>query len=64
MNMIRNNGVKKSANDVTKGIRKLFGSFPLLKRKIELMNNRINIMINNSNIDKQIIKTITNGFII
>ena len=42
MNIINRRGVKKSANDVTKGIRKLFGSPPLLKIKMDPTNNMIN----------------------
>jgi len=44
--MIKRKGVKKSARDVINGMRKLFGSFPLLNIIIELMNNNMNINTN------------------
>ena len=56
-----NKGVRKSANDVIKGIRKLFGSVPRLKREIALKNNRINIMKKIMMIVRIMIKIITNG---
>ena len=62
--MISNSGVKKSADEVTNGIRKLLGSFPLLKRNIALMNRKINIVKNNIMIVKIIIIMITRGLII
>ena len=40
------NGVKKSANDVTIGIRKLLGSFPFLNINMEPINNNTNISPN------------------
>lgn len=45
-------GVRKSASDVTNGIRKLFGSIPRLNKNIAPMNSKINIM-------KKIIRTVT-----
>ena len=62
--MISINGVKKSADDVTNGIRKLLGSFPLLKRNIALMNRKINIVKNNIMIVNVIIIMITRGLTI
>jgi hypothetical protein len=46
MKMMKNSGVKKSANDVINGIKKLLGSFPCLNNIIELMNNDTNIIKN------------------
>ena len=46
--MINNNGVKKSAAEVTNGISKLLGSCPRLKRIIALTNRMINIVKNNN----------------
>ena len=57
-----NKGVRKSANDVIKGIRKLFGSVPRLKRNIALKNNKINIIKKIIKIVRNIINIITNGF--
>jgi len=62
--MINNSGVKKSADDVTNGIRKLLGSFPLLKRKIALMNRKINIIKNNIMIVNVIMIMIIRGLTI
>lgn len=39
-------GVKKSANDVTIGIKKLFGSFPFLNINMEPINKNTNISPN------------------
>ncbi len=41
-----NKGVKKSANDVTIGIKKLFGSFPFLNINMEPINKNTNIRPN------------------
>jgi len=41
-----NKGVKKSARDVTKGIKKLFGSFPFLNINMEPINKNMNISPN------------------
>jgi len=62
--MISNNGVKKSAADVTNGMRKLLGSFPLLKRKIALINRKANIVKNNIIIVNIIMIIIIKGFTI
>ena len=50
INIIKKNGVRKSAIDVIKGIKKLLGSFPFLKIIIELINKDTNIIKNNNNI--------------
>ena len=57
-----NKGVRKSASDVIKGIRKLFGSVPRLKREIALKNNKINIIKNRIMIVRIMIKISKNGF--
>ncbi len=44
--IIKKKGVRKSADEVTKGIKKLLGSFPLLNRNIEPINNTINMLTN------------------
>ena len=62
--MISNNGVKKSAADVTNGMRKLLGSLPLLKRKIALINRKANIVKNNIIIVNIIMIIIIKGFTI
>ena len=62
--MINNSGVKKSAAEVTNGIRKLLGSFPLLNIKIALMNRKINIVKKSIMIVMMIIMIITNGLTI
>jgi hypothetical protein len=62
--MISNNGVKKSAADVTNGMRKLLGSLPLLKRKMALINKKANIAKNNIIIVIIIMIIITKGFTI
>lgn len=62
--IINSKGVKKSAKEVTKGIKKLFGSLPLLNRNMELTNKKPNNIKNNNKIVKDIIKIIKNGFII
>jgi len=41
-----NKGVKKSARDVTTGIKKLFGSFPFLNINMEPINKNTNISPN------------------
>lgn len=64
INPINNNGVKKSANEVINGIRKLFGSPPLRNIIIELMNNAPNNMRNKSSIVIIMINVIKKGFII
>ena len=46
INNIIKNGLKKSIRDVIKGIKKLFGSFPFLNNKIELINIMKKIIIN------------------
>jgi len=46
---IKKKGVRKSANDVMNGIKKLLGSFPLLNNNIELMNNDMKKIMNNNN---------------
>ena len=62
--MIMNKGVKKSNNEVTKGIKKLLGSLPCLNKKTELTNKRINIKIKRSKIVIKIIEVINRGFTI
>jgi hypothetical protein len=62
--MISSNGVKKSADEVTNGIRKLLGSLPLLKIKIALMNSVMNIVKNNIMIVNITIIMIIKGLII
>ena len=62
--MIIIKGVKKSAKDVTKGIKKLFGSFPLLNRKTAHTNRRKKREINKVRIVKLIITIIIKGLII
>lgn len=62
--MIIIKGVKKSAKDVTKGIKKLFGSFPLLNRKTVHTNRRKKREINKVRIVKLIITIIIKGLII
>jgi len=64
INPINSNGVKKSANEVINGIRKLLGSPPLRKIIIELMNNAPNNMKNKIIIVIIMINVIRNGFII
>ena len=61
---INSKGVKKSANEVINGIRKLFGSPPLRNIKIELINNTPNNMRNKSKIVIIMINVIKNGFTI
>ena len=55
------NGVKKSANEVVNGIKKLLGSFPFLKRNIELTNKKINIIIKSNKAVKLTTKIIKSG---
>lgn len=57
-----NKGVRKSDNDVIKGIRKLFGSVPRLKRYIALKNNEKNMIKKRIKIVRSIIKIIAIGF--
>jgi hypothetical protein len=57
-----NKGVRKSASDVMKGIRKLFGSLPRLNKKIALINSKLNIIKKIIRIVIVIIKIIANGF--
>jgi len=64
INPISNKGVKKSANEVINGIRKLFGSPPLRNIIIELMNNTPNKMRNKSVIVITMINVIRKGFTI
>ncbi len=64
INPINSNGVKKSANEVINGIRKLFGSPPLRNIIIELMNNAPNNIKNKSVIVIIMINVIRKGFII
>ena len=59
-----NKGVRKSASDVIKGIRKLFGSVPRLKRLIALKNNKINMIKKIISIVRNMIKIIIKGFTI
>ena len=54
-------GVRKSASDVTNGIRKLFGSIPRLNKNIAPINSKINIIRKIIRIVKVIIKTINIG---
>ena len=61
MKIKRNRGVRKSANEVINGIKKLFGSLPLLNNIIELINNEMNIVINNNIIVRNKIKIIKKG---
>ena len=64
INPIISNGVKKSANEVINGIRKLFGSPPLRNIIIELMNKAPNNMRNKNIIVITMINVIRKGFII
>lgn len=62
--IISNSGVKKSAKEVTKGINKLFGSLPLLKRNIDPINNKKNKTKNKVIMVTIITKMIKKGFTI
>ena len=62
--IISNSGVKKSAKEVTKGIKKLLGSLPLLNRNIEPINNKKNKTKNKLVMVKINTKMIKKGFII
>jgi hypothetical protein len=62
--IINNKGVKKSAKEVTNGIKKLFGSLPLLNRNMEPTNKNPNNIKNNNKIVDNIIRIIKIGFII
>jgi hypothetical protein len=59
-----NIGVKKSAKDVTIGIKKLLGSLPFLNMNMELINNSTNIKPKRIKIVIIIIDIINNGFTI
>jgi len=59
-----NKGVRKSANDVINGIRKLFGSIPRLNKKIAPINSKMNIMKKIIRTVIVIINIITSGFTI
>jgi len=59
-----NKGVRKSASDVTKGIRKLFGSKPRLNKNIAPKNSIKNIIKNMIKTVAVIIKIIINGYTI
>ena len=58
---IKKKGVRKSANDVKNGIKKLLGSFPLLNNNIELINNEMNIITNNNKTVRSRMKIIRKG---
>jgi len=46
------------------GIKKLFGSFPLLNKNIELIKRKMNIIVNNNIVLKEIIPIIMKGLTI
>ncbi len=62
--IIINKGVKKSANDVIIGIRKLLGSFPFLNINMEPINKNTNINTNRIKIVIIKIDMINKGFTI
>lgn len=59
--MISNKGVRKSTNEVIKGIKKLLGSLPLLNKIIALMKSTRNIIQNNAKIVINTIKITKKG---
>ena len=62
--MIKREGVKKSTKDVVNGIRKLFGSLPLLNKNIALTNKNANNDIKRIKTVIKRMKIIKKGFII
>lgn len=61
MKMISKRGVRKSAKLVMAGIKKLLGSLPRLKRKMEDMNKNTNMNKNKINIVSVRIKIMMKG---
>jgi hypothetical protein len=59
-----NKGVRKSASDVTKGIRKLLGSIPRLNKNIAPRNSIINIIKKMIKTVAVVIKIIISGYTI